>query len=154
MLLSVCLLTSGWVFAAERVEVSFVGTEQFADFGQTRWDRDRNEKALAEMFQRAGQALPVGQQLSIKVIDVNLAGDLDWWRSRDDRVRVMRNVTWPSLVFEYRLSEAGQVLKADTVRLTDMAYLQAFLTAAQREDVFPYERRMVDRWLRSDLPKR
>jgi len=62
---------------------------------------------------------------------------------------------WPMVEFEYTLSENGRVLKSDTVRLSDMGYLQGgFFTAAQQSTHLRYERRMLDRWYRDTIEGR
>ena len=62
------------------------------------------------MLQEVAEKLPPGQQLSIKVLDVNLAGELEWVRRTADELRVLRNVTWPMIEFEYQLSDNGRLL--------------------------------------------
>lgn len=145
-------LAAGMAQAADRVQVSFAETDKFADFGRSQWDRERNQKDFAAMLQDVAAKLPANQQLSIKVLDVNLAGELEWVRRYADELRVMRNVSWPMIEFEYQLSENGQVLKADKVRLTDMSYLQdSFFTVGQTSGAWRYEQRMLDRWFKETV---
>ena len=145
-------LAAGMAQAADRVQVSFAEADKFADFGRSQWDRERNQKDFAAMLQDVAAKLPANQQLSIKVLDVNLAGELEWVRRYADELRVMRNVSWPMIEFEYQLSENGQVLKADKVRLTDMSYLQdSFFTVGQSSGTWRYEQRMLDRWFKETV---
>lgn len=149
-------LAAGMAHAeGSRVQVSYADTEKFADFGESRWDRERNAKDFDAMLQEVAAQLPAGQQLSIKVLDVNLAGELEWWRRSADRLRVMRNISWPMIEFEYQLSEGGRVIKSDKVKLSDMSYLQdSFFSIAQQSGAWRYERRMLDRWYRQTLVSR
>lgn len=155
MVLMALALTAGLAFADEqqaRVKVSYTDTSKFVDFGDSQWDRERNEKDFAAMLQELGKTLPAGQQLSLKFTDVNLAGELDWWRARSDRVRVMRSITWPLVEFEYQLSEGGRVLKSGTARVTDMSYLQHSITGSPAgSEAYKYEQRMLARWVKTEL---
>jgi Protein of unknown function (DUF3016) len=137
----------------DAVQVSFGKVEAFSDFGDSRWDRERNEREFAAMLREVAAKLPPGQQLSIKVLDVNLAGELEWIRAHADRLRVMRNITWPIMEFEFQLSQGTQVLKSGTVRLTDMAYLDSshFSAAQDANGAFRYERRLLDRWFKATV---
>ena len=115
-------------------------------------DIEIEDSDLVTAFEEVAAKLPAGRQLSIKVLDVNLAGELEWVRRATSEIRVLRDVTWPMVEFEYTLSENGRVLKSDTVRLSDMGYLQGgFFTAAQQSTHLRYERRMLDRWYRDTI---
>ncbi len=154
LIIALLLATSlGSTWSADRVEVTYADTEKFADFGDSNWERERNQADFSAMLQVLAQRLPVSQQLKVKVLDVNLAGELDWWRVRGDRVRVLRNVTWPVVEFEYQVLEGGKLVKGDTVRVTDMAYLQSSLFNDKGLTGFGYERRMLDHWARKTFGK-
>ncbi len=144
-------LAAGLAQGADRVQVSFADTEKFADFGRSQWDRERNQKDFTQMLQELSAKLPANQQLSIKVLDVNLAGELEWVRRAADELRVMRNVTWPMIEFEYQLSENGKVLKAEKVRLADMSYLQDSFFSVNQSGSWRYEQRMLDRWFKETV---
>ena len=49
--------------------------------------RPTDEKDFAELLREVTAKLPAGQQLSIKVLDVNMAGELEWWRQATQRLR-------------------------------------------------------------------
>lgn len=154
LFVALLLATSfGPTWAADRVEVTYADTEKFADFGDSNWERERNQADFSAMLQVLAQRLPATQQLRVKVLDVNLAGELDWWRLRGDRIRVLRNVTWPVVEFEYQVLEGGKLVKADTVRVSDMAYLQSSLFHDKGLTAFGYESRMLDRWARETFGK-
>lgn len=151
---TVLALAATWAQGADRVQVSFADTETFADFGRSTWDRERNQKEFTALFQALEAKLPPGQSLRIKVLDVNLAGELEWVRRAAEELRVMRNVTWPMIELEYQLSENEQPIKGDKVRLSDMSYLQdSFFTVAQSGS-WRYEQRMLDRWFAETVLKR
>jgi len=148
-------LSAGFAQAGDAMQISYADTAKFADFGRSQWDRERNQKEFSAMLQEVASKLPAHQQLSIKVLDVNLAGELEWVRRTADELRVMRNVTWPVIEFEYQLSENGRLLRSDKVRLSDMSYLQdSFFNGAQQSTAWRYERRMLDRWFKDAVLKR
>ncbi|MBN8504475.1 MAG: DUF3016 domain-containing protein [Burkholderiales bacterium] len=150
--LGLALLAGAATAQVGPVQIDFGKVEEFADFGDSRWDRERNQKDFEAMLREATAALPAGRQLSIKVLDVNLAGELEWWWSRADRLRVMRSVTWPMIEMEYALSEGGRTLKSGTVRLADMNYLQNdFFSVSQSSTAMRYERRLLDRWFKEQI---
>lgn len=151
-LLGLALVAGAATAQVGPVQIDFGKVEEFADFGDSRWERERNQKDFEAMLREATAALPAGRQLSIKVLDVNLAGELEWWWSRADRLRVMRNVSWPMVEIEYQLLEGGRVLKSGTARLADMNYLQNdFFTASQSGTALRYERRLLDRWFKEQI---
>lgn len=148
------MAVAGFAQAAEsRVSVSYVDSEKFADFGFSRWDRERNEKEFAEALQHLGSLLPAGQRLSLRVTDLNLAGEIEWWRFRGQDVRVMRSITWPIANFEYQLSDAsGRVVKSGSARVQDMGYLDnSFFPVRLQNETFKYEQRMLERWVKDEL---
>lgn len=146
-------LAAGAATAAEdRVQVRYVDVGKFADFGDSSWDRERNEKDFSLMLQELGKRLPAGQRLSLEIRDVNLAGESEWWRTRNPELRVMRDVTWPMVELRYTLSAGGQVIKQGEARVSDLNYLHSsFFPSAQRNDRFAYEQRMLERWMKDEL---
>lgn len=150
---SLMLLSVAVPAAEPRVAVNYREVEKFTDFGLSRWDRERNEKAFAGMLESLGERLQPGQRLSLTLTDVNLAGEEEWWRFRGHEVRVLRNVTWPALEFDFQLSDAsGRVVKTGSTRLTDMSYLRhSLVPVSTQSDAFRYEQRMMERWLKDEL---
>lgn len=153
-LVSILALLAGNALAQqEALQVSFAKVEDFADFGTVSWERERNQTELTEVLREMAAKLPPGQQLAIKVLDVNRAGELEWWWRPGDRLRVMRNVSWPMIEMEFSLTQGGQTLKAGKVRLADMSYLQSdhFSASQSRNEGWRYERRMLDRWFKETV---
>lgn len=139
--------------ADERVQVGYAKVDEFSDFGESRWDRERNQQEFTAIVQEAAAKLPIGQRLVVKVLDVNRAGELEWWRAGADRLRVLRNITWPKIELEYQILEGSRVVKEGTARLADIDYLQNnFFTAGQDSNSsWRYERRLLDRWFKETV---
>lgn len=131
---------------AGTVEVRFIEPDRFSDIRDNHLRREQVLDVLAERLKRLGQAgLPAGQTLTIDVLDVDLAGELQPRVSPGD-LRVLRGgADWPRVHLRYTLREGERVLQSGEERLADMAYQQSALPAAGDEP-FPYEKRLLERW--------
>jgi hypothetical protein len=136
------------------VEVDFIHPESFTDAGISRGVQTDKPKdvlnALKAHLQSLGQrCLAPGQTLSIRVTDVRLAGDVEWPMRRfaDQPVRVLRDVTWPSVDLEFVLKDTdGRLLQQATDHVSDPAYLQGGHYVRSGLDQWPYEKNMLSRW--------
>ena len=135
--------------AAAEVTVTYVAPERFRD-REFRQERSR-ASALAEFdkaFERlATRHLPAGQDLAIEVLDIDLAGDFEPWNFDYRNVRIMRATTPPRIRFRYTLTQGGQVLARDEVRLSDMNYL-ADPAARNSTERFAHDKRLLEDWFR------
>jgi hypothetical protein len=138
---------SGWTAPPERVRVQFEGDlQRYADLGDDASDRDQAVSDLSGLFRGLAAHLPPDVTLDIVVTDVNLAGELEWTRS-GKRIRVMRDIGWPMIELRYVLQQGDRVLKNGMERVTDMAYLST-TPMGLGGTRFPYEERMLQRWVR------
>lgn len=143
--------------AAADVTVTYVSPEKFRD-REFRQERTR-ASALAEFDKEfaklAERYLPAGQDLAIEVLDIDLAGEFEPWNFDYRDVRIMRDTTPPRIRFRYTLTEAGQVLKRDEVRLSDMNYLSR-PGAANDTERFAHDKHLIEEWFRKtfDAPVR
>ncbi|UFS65000.1 DUF3016 domain-containing protein [Paracoccus denitrificans] len=126
LVLAVPVAMAGPVAPAEgRVTVTYVAPETFRD-REFRRERSRTS-ALAE-FDRwfaglGARYLPAGQSLHVEVLNIDLAGEFEPWRSGFHDVRFLRDTTPPRIHLRYRLMQDGTVIRAGEERLTDMNYL-------------------------------
>jgi hypothetical protein len=144
------LLTFSAAVQAE-VTVNFIQPDKFSDIKDNSGFRDKDvlKDIEAHIVEQAQKTLP-GRDLRIDVTDVNLAGEVEpLWRSAQ-WLRVMRNVTLPSIEFKYEVREAGQVVKQGEVTLRDMNYQDGFSSYSGSEPL-RYEKRMIDRWFRQEF---
>ena len=144
-LLSAVVLAALTGAAGAAPEVKFGDSSEFADFGDSVLERERNEKELTAFLIKLGQRLPAGQQLRFEVKDINLAGELEWLFGHTQRLRVMRNATLPYLEFSYVLSESGKRVREETVQLRELDYLNS-VPARWRNESLGYEKAMLERW--------
>ena len=91
--------------------------------------------------------------MTVYITDIDLAGEVDPIPSRaGQRVRVLRDVYYPQLRFDYRITgmDGGTVKEQDAVTLKDAAFLSGSGNAASRQD-FYYERHMIRTWFGKEL---
>ncbi|ATE62412.1 hypothetical protein CCZ27_01585 [Thauera sinica] len=133
---------------AARVKVEFVDPQNYTDVGQYGTDSDRNLAALARHLESEGQrCVAEGNTLSLRVLDVDLAGRNEWWKAGYD-LRVMREIDWPRIKLHYVLRDAGGAIASEgDASVDDMNYLSR--SAYVRADAIrqlPYERAMLRDW--------
>ncbi len=140
------LALAGAAHAAGSVQVSWTNSDSYADIGRNVVDRERTMEILGAHLKSLGRRLPDGQTLQLEVLDVDLAGALEWAAGRD--LRVVRGfVDWPRMTLRYTLLAEGRTLASGTAQLDDMAYL-----SRQRSSELGYEKRMLDDWFRATFP--
>jgi Protein of unknown function (DUF3016) len=131
--------------AAGAIDVTFVQPESFADAGLPGWSRERTLRRLADEFQQLAKKLPDGQSMTVEVLDVDLAGDLDPTRGGLDQ-RVLRGKSdWPRIHLRYTLAAGGKPLKNGDEWIADLLYLDQRARLPDTRDL-AYERRMLEDW--------
>jgi hypothetical protein len=130
------------------VKVSFTEPQKFADIGKASWERDDAMRHLTAHFQAlAKRYLPAGQDLTVEVTDVDLAGRQDV-SFRHPELRVVRSIDWPSISFSYSVTADGKTVQQGTERLSDMGFDTRLRTAYSGEPLY-YEQRMLEDWFRA-----
>ncbi len=145
IMLAACVLgASGGAWAG--VSVSFTQPEKFSDLPFTTAERERVLKELSEHFLALGKQLPAGQNLTVEVSDVDLAGREEPSRRASNEIRVLRGgVDWPRIRLHYTLESNGKVLGSGEAELSDMAYMSN-INRYSSGDRLRYEKRMIDDW--------
>lgn len=111
------------------------------------------EKALSAEFKAQAAKLPAGQKMSIHITNVDLAGEVDPIPSRAGyRVRVLKDMYYPQLRFDYRISDASgaTVKEQKDVLIKDAGFLAGSGNSASRQD-FYYERAMIKEWFSKEI---
>lgn len=113
-------------------------------------ERDALVREIARTLRVAGDKLPKGQKLAVELLDVRPAGQFEPWRPSADTVRILRDVTPPSVRLRYALTERGRAISRGEETVTDMNYLWS---AAARSSLssFPYERELMRDWFRDRI---
>jgi hypothetical protein len=143
--------------AAAEVRVSFVGAEHYTDANlYNGYGEKGRAPALHEIEQtldKLGQRyLRPDQVLSIEILDIDLAGEFEPWHLHAQDVRFMREVTWPRIKLRYRLTEAGQPVRAGEEEISDQNYLMH--AGLRSTEVMPYEKEMLESWFRRRFAER
>ena len=142
----------------QRFTVEWVEPQKYRDVKHPHQSRKRFREGvldeLSEFMAELSADLPQNTKLSMKVTNLDLAGDIlpasfagvgDSFRD----VRVVRQIDIPRMVFSYELvDEKGQVLQSDEVKLKDMNFLDR-ANFSHRSDYLRYEKRMIKEWFES-----
>jgi hypothetical protein len=127
--------------------VTFSHPENYSDFPYLERERDDMLKETADHFIKLAARLPASQDLTVEVLDFDLAGDRKLTSfPRDFRI-LKGQADWPSMVVRYTLTENGQVIKSGEERIRDMGYLQN-INRYFTGDPLRYEKQMVEVWFR------
>jgi hypothetical protein len=136
--------------AQAAVEVTYVNPERFVD-ASPRGIRGAkaDERVLVELrgfLEKQGErALKPGQDLQLDILDVDLAGRVEFG-AHD--IRVVREIDWPSIKLRYTLSENGAVVASGEERVSDLDYLRGINVASGGNDALKYEKSMLRTWLK------
>jgi len=138
--------------AAAEVRVDFLAPETYRDAGlyQRLGERAREPalRNVREHLESLGERyLLPGQTLRVEILDIDLAGEIEWWHTGSD-IRYLRNVTSPRIQLRYVLEENGRVAEEAEEWISDPAYL--FMgTSSYGRGPMAHEKRMISRWFRS-----
>jgi hypothetical protein len=139
--------------ASAEVKVNFVTPERYFDaslngnYGSRRYAAA--VKALDAIFQDlAKRYLAPGDQLSIDVLDVDLAGEYNPWTPYSYNVRLMTDSTWPRIKLGYVLTRADGPPVTGVELVSDPNYLthQDFRA---RTGALAYEKIMLEAWFKA-----
>ena len=127
-LILACLLTTGIRPAvAGTVTVSFIHPENHTDASlhgryetkADRWTLDQIGRYLESLGGRLGPQ----QVLTLDVLNVDLAGKIEWWRKNAYHLRILRDVYPPRIALHYRLAEGRRTLLEGEETVVDPNYL-------------------------------
>jgi hypothetical protein len=109
--------------------VELVNPEEFTDFRTSFMGSVSEAQSLGKELQRetnrlAGNLLPAGYKVLLRITDIDMAGDFEPHRRPPlDQVRVMRSVYTPKIELAYSVTDAaGNVVAAGERRLTEPGY--------------------------------
>lgn len=134
------------------VAVTYVHPEAFSDAnlrgGYGEKARAPALDGIRQHLERLGQRfLKPDQNLTIEVLDLDLAGRLEPWHASVYDVRYMREITRPRMSLRYTLVQNGITLVQGEETISDMSYLMD-AGARLSSDSLRYEKTMLDDWFR------
>jgi Protein of unknown function (DUF3016) len=134
--------------ATAKTTVNFVKSEDFVDMPTAVWEKARVMESLQTHLTKLGEKLPAGQDLTIDILDIDLAGRQEpYYHGRPD-VRVMRGgADWPMIQLRYKIEENSKVIREGEERLADLNYQNQF-QGIKNNDALKYEKRLLDGWFK------
>ncbi len=142
--------------AASRVEVTFDHPEKFTDAADgPRGSDSGRDQILGDLrdyiVDRASRYLPEGQKLAVTISDVDLAGEVEPWRTPSaNDIRFIKPIYSPKIDLTFRLTDAtGAVIKEDKRQLRDQTFDMNI--RVDRNDPRVYEKGLLDDWMRGEF---
>ena len=136
--------------AHAEVQVTFTAPEKYVDASLQRDGaraREQTLKIIREHLVALGERyLAPTRTLKIEVLDIDLAGELEWWHGPYD-IRYLRSYTWPKIKLRYTLEDAGETIDSREELVSDPSYQMNVITRSGES--MPYEKEMLARWFRS-----
>lgn len=131
---------------AASVEVQFEQPDRYTD-AERGIDAERVRGQVEQLLKDAGARwLPASQALTVKVLDIDLAGERRPSFRLGGDVRVMRGgVDWPRMKLHLTLREGDAVVADEDADIADTAYLQRSV-GLDSGGPLRYEARMLDDW--------
>jgi hypothetical protein len=140
---------------AGEVTVSFPNQARYADAGTTRADEQATLDTLARHLRALGKRLlPADQQLTVEVLDVDLAGTVRPARRTGQDIRIANGgADGPHLTLRYSLQARGQPLASGEESLADMDYVHRF-QGGRSADPLQHEKQMLETWFKARIVER
>jgi hypothetical protein len=145
------LLLAGTQVCAGEIQVRFVHPDTFTD-SQLKANFAGPDPVVLQTITNhlqglARQCLQGSQTLDVRIHDIDLAGQVEWWHRAGHRdLRVMREVTWPRIDLSYVLREEHGSSSEAREKISDMNYLSNGYATRIATAPLPYERAMLTRW--------
>jgi hypothetical protein len=110
------------------VNVSFIHPENYTDASlQGGYGLSAEEATLKELghfLESLGpRYLKSGQVLTLEVLNIDLAGRIEWWGRNFYDTRILRDIYPPRFTLNYRLAEVGRILVKRQETVVDPNYL-------------------------------
>jgi hypothetical protein len=138
------LISAGAASAA--VDVKYIEPEKFTDVPFVRWQRTQALEDITAHFNKLGALLPAGQDVTIEVLDVDLAGREVPSAAAPQGVRVLQGgADWPSMRLRYTLTQGGKMVKSGVADLSDKSY-HDHINLYPSTERLRYEKQMIDDW--------
>jgi len=160
LLIASCVLASPSLSIANTeqpvIRQSLIDVDSFRDFSVSGMSPERSVGVWDSEFERFAahnaSFVPTGMVLHLEFTDIDMAGDIQPWRNRNNAdIRYIENIYPPRLVFRYSLTDAdGTVVASGEETLRNLSFLFGARPIRQY-DTFHYEFEMLRDWLRRDL---
>lgn len=139
---------------AQTIVLAFDNPAAFTDLSLQGMSAERTlpifeQEVSRELNRLAERSLQEGETLRITFKDIDMAGEIQPWRNRNNaNIRYMENIFPPRLWITYQLLDAeNNILQEGEARLTDMAFLMR-VDPVGRTLNFSHEIQLLRDWLR------
>ena len=155
------LFSSSALHAAE-VDIGWDEPERFSDVSDDYGYVQNDFEYFKEEFTRyvkklADRHMPPDASLSFTIRDVDLAGEIEPWRTAPNHnIRIVRDIYPPRLKFNYNISYSGDGMSVDEngmAQLTDLTFLWNLERSVRGDDPFFYEKELMEDWFRRRVQK-
>ena len=152
--LAALLLLAASAAGAGQATVRFANPDQFADLPRDAYDREQVLTDLSAHFSALAAKLPAGQQMTVDVLDLDMAGRRWPGFVGGRELRVLEGgADWPHIKFRYTISQDGKVVQSGQETVQNMDYLWR-LNRYSTGDSLRYEKQMLDTWFKTLIAAR
>ncbi len=138
------------------IQVEYADPEKFSDVkdsysGSSEITRVAYLEELRKHIQmRASNLFTDGQNLTVTITEIDMAGNFEPWRPLANDARIIRDSYPPRIDLHFKLTNSeGVVLKDGERKLRDMAFLTT--TTMYHNDPLRHEKALLDDWLERDF---
>lgn len=132
--------------AQSSVEIIFIHPENYTDTDLPEQSVETTLKEFERHIKFTGaKYLHKDAHLKIEVLDIDLAGEKNWWLTPSHDARILRDVTWPNVKLRYRLEAPDAQTARNEESISQVDYLTHFNRYAA-DDPLRYEKNMLDDW--------
>ncbi|MBK1876822.1 DUF3016 domain-containing protein [Pelagicoccus mobilis] len=133
------------------VSVNFENPDNFSDISLDSIDSKKDQQIVLkdlEKYMTRKLDKKIGDQYiaSVNVTDVDLAGEIEPWRSRLQDVRIVKSIYPASIAFEYQILDLdGNVVAQGEENLRDRNVMTSI---THNFEDYPYVKDLYDTWVR------
>ncbi|MCB5187104.1 DUF3016 domain-containing protein [Methylobacillus caricis] len=131
------------------VTVEYISPEKFTDVSSIDHGPPNSsylDQLSKHVMKKAATYLSQGEQLTISITDIDMAGGFEPWRTPGNDIRMIRHIYPPRIELAYQLYDAGgELLKEGKERLINLNYQLNMLPAST--DTMRHEKALMDDWL-------
>lgn len=139
-----------------RINVQFIEPDKFTDIrdsytSTTDHQRDWVLSEVRKFLQKRGEtALRPDLTLTVRITDIDLAGDFEPWRFRfNDDIRIVKDLYPTRIKLEFQLMDsAGNVVAEGERKLTDFGHITTFSPSS---DTLRFEKEVLRDWLNREF---
>ncbi|WP_133405652.1 DUF3016 domain-containing protein [Parashewanella tropica] len=119
---------------------------------QSRFEKRLFDELTKDVNKTASTFLKPEQKLTLKVTNLDLAGDMQpTFGATSDDLRIVKDIYPPRIKFSYKVTVNGNIVSSGTQNLTDLAFQDRLISNLDRP--FAYEKNLINNWLKRTLKK-